>query len=370
MKHQVKLTHFEKMSRSTTAKASMKLMDRAAKECGKKFPTFTDVLNTKAVGELTGRMFNLYGLSEEDEVSYDAASIVASLHIMYQMWGLQKAGKGIFHILPEMADRLLYTKLNKVPTESIKTPFEFFYISAPPIMQIWNQLSGEHNLTGIYVCLPPDQPKEDRRMYICGVGEEKSARKIVELAGGTIRDEVIDDAVTWFYIVLNKPTADECLKAFLAKYKNEANNIMGPNYERTKEMFRFVLNTCLYLTSKTPDMMKVFNDEVEIRKKLKRAKSSGKRKKLERKLHNVRPSYIIVGPKTEEEVNKPSEKTGIKITVQTRVRGHGRWQACGIRWSQHKLIWIEPHTRGRYLRESKKQYVIKVKPTEEEVSRE
>lgn len=33
--------------------------------------------------------------------------------------------------------------------------------------------------------------------------------------------------------------------------------------------------------------------------------------------------------------------------VQWMVRGHKRWQACGERWQNRKLIWVVPHWKGR-----------------------
>jgi hypothetical protein len=47
------------------------------------------------------------------------------------------------------------------------------------------------------------------------------------------------------------------------------------------------------------------------------------------------------------EAFRAGRATGRSVTVRTVVRGHYRWQACGPKHSQRKLIWIAPHLRGK-----------------------
>jgi hypothetical protein len=51
----------------------------------------------------------------------------------------------------------------------------------------------------------------------------------------------------------------------------------------------------------------------------------------------VRPASVLV--------NELGPPTGAKQRPHER-RGHFRMQACGPRWSQHKLVFVEPYSVG------------------------
>jgi len=77
---------------------------------------------------------------------------------------------------------------------------------------------------------------------------------------------------------------------------------------------------------------------------------TSRRDKQRSKLHNASLFKIVklTSPKdrfgrTDQEL-KPRD--GWTLGVRTTVRGHFRWQACGSKWSEHKLIYIASHERG------------------------
>lgn len=50
-------------------------------------------------------------------------------------------------------------------------------------------------------------------------------------------------------------------------------------------------------------------------------------------------------PVPRKEKSEPVEPTG-RVMPLHNVRPHWRWQACGPRYSQHRLTWVRAHTRG------------------------
>lgn len=58
---------------------------------------------------------------------------------------------------------------------------------------------------------------------------------------------------------------------------------------------------------------------------------------------------ILQPPKRGEGWRDETECRSWELTKEFEVRGHWRWQACGEKHSKRKLLWINPHVKGRGL---------------------
>lgn len=74
-----------------------------------------------------------------------------------------------------------------------------------------------------------------------------------------------------------------------------------------------------------------------------------KESKLESRLKKTHfvSKTILKPPVKTEEWRAADEARSWELAVSFVVRGHWRWQACGERHTQRRLIWINPHQKGK-----------------------
>lgn len=76
-----------------------------------------------------------------------------------------------------------------------------------------------------------------------------------------------------------------------------------------------------------------------------------KNQKISKKVGRRNPKYSVfrhikLDYRGDYKRQLPAEKGRRLLDHAFSVRGHFRWQACGRRWSDHKLVWIDSHQRG------------------------
>lgn len=119
------------------------------------------------------------------------------------------------------------------------------------------------------------------------------------------------------------------------------------------------LSAWLFFTSMDPDSITLENPTYE-REMRKVSRLTGMaKKKAKRELGKKPPGYqvfrlrdlpspqrsISPEPLSSTETDRPETSSGTRSAHP--VRAHWRWQACGLRWSQHKLILVKQHRRGQ-----------------------
>ena len=112
--------------------------------------------------------------------------------------------------------------------------------------------------------------------------------------------------------------------------------------------FAFIVNTILYLTGEAASM--TVQSESPRAREARRLKGLGpkKRKKRERKLTRyASTSRYLVGLDVHYSP-APSPRGDGDHTLMRRheVRGHWKWQACGVRRTERRHIWVRPYMRG------------------------
>lgn len=114
-----------------------------------------------------------------------------------------------------------------------------------------------------------------------------------------------------------------------------------------KAVLRYVMNVLLYMASPQASVTHVHADALAKYKANppKRKVDIERQRELERERTFVVGTSVSVDPILRDAVL--SGDTSRPITYRTLVRGHWRRQAHGFAWSQHRLIWIAPHVRGK-----------------------
>jgi len=77
-----------------------------------------------------------------------------STHIQMEYLMLQfiRSGKQVFRLMPGLAKMLDETDI-EAPAPLVKLPYRAFYMEVPhSLFTIWNNVSGEHRVEGIYIC--------------------------------------------------------------------------------------------------------------------------------------------------------------------------------------------------------------------------
>jgi len=258
----------------------------------------------------------------------------------YMLQLYKRFGQHTFVVGPKVQELFRRTKLAKITPEMITPPATAFYIAVTDCpWQLWGGARTKlHNLTGIYVSfskvfqgdqpsggykfgddLPPGAEVHDCiNIMLWGQANERSLDKF-------------DDSVLWFSISLDKwMSAGQDLETFFQNHSvmtaaaddlkdwNPTANELDPfvpayvpgdpaNLDIQRDMLvnvlRLALNVCLYMGSEDPDLIvEDGKDEAEaLRKKIAAKKSTGKRRKLERKLANLsRARLVYVGPLFED----------------------------------------------------------------------
>jgi len=250
----------------------------------------------------------------------------------YLMHLYRRFGQNTFVVGPNVQELFRRTKLARITPDLIQPPAPAFYIAlADCPWQIWGgERTKLHNLTGVYVSFSkvyqgkaktggtPPELHNCINIVLWGEANERSLSKF-------------DDALLWFSISLDRwVEADQDLETFFANhsvmtatsmdlkdwdphaheldpfaqpYLPEDAEALATQRECLVNILRLILNLCLYMGSDEPEVdVHDWQDKAsKIRKKLATKKSSGKRKKLERKLSNLpRTRVVYVGPLFEE----------------------------------------------------------------------
>lgn len=159
-------------------------------------------------------------------------------------------------------------------------------------------------------------------------------------------------------------TVDE-LAAFIAGWPGSSiliNMVNGGLSESLGDIhddeFKRLFNLLMYCKSDNPDIVRQLNPDFHKTKKRKSGKNKKRKKSAKTSSTNANNHQFIVGQNIEviqrrksafepkETPDEKSEPTG-KHRANHEVRGHWRWQACGPKYSKHKLIFINPYRAGK-----------------------
>jgi hypothetical protein len=255
---------------------------------------------------------------------------------LYNYW---QAGERDYLIHPNLCAKFNVSHVKSIPSEFLKLPFHSIRLVVP---------------SGVMPYLTLD-------------GRDISMRDITlteftdENLGGLnilVFMRFADD-VGFFRIRLNKPEVHECLEESISRmsmFDNEAKLVFQDASDFTDKQkdlirlnFDFVAKSILYITGAGSDV-KWVDERPELLAQLSRAKSGGKRSKLERRLQKAKRMFLvghsIVLSRQEREMYESKGEGTWRTSYRFIVQGHWRNQAHGPKMSQRKLIFIEPHYKG------------------------
>ena len=101
----------------------------------------------------------------------------------------------------------------------------------------------------------------------------------------------------------------------------------------------------LYYLSDNKNISKSREDEFFNVERYKNLKNKTKLKSKLKTLPIIK-KIELSPPSQTSEWRQSDEETSFALTHAFEVRGHWRYQACGLNHSKRKLIWINPHKRG------------------------
>jgi hypothetical protein len=325
-----------------------------------------DYLDDRFFSEVVKEIF---GFSEDMALRSPALAneFRSTRSLLQHMWEFSSKKK-IYRLEEGITAKLLHTKIKKVDTHFIKSPHKSIFLSLPynNDLMIPNMHTGLHKVKGIYVLVddldadhdikvvayPEDDPKLPATAALERLSTENTKLVRILAIGEPKPQESFlgekDDATYFATFFLKPGDVFPQIESHIKKYLISTSGMNEEHYLR--ELYKFVLNSLLYITSGPADINL-------IRAKFASAgKAKGKSKKKAIQSKNAGVSKIdqwSVGgsirlSKGFQEAYQNS-KPG-KFTMNCPkwlVSGHWRNQAYGPEMSLRKVMWIEPYEKGQ-----------------------
>jgi len=303
------------------------------------FPTFDDFVSNWLPDEMVRLLFSMGG-------GVQTAEVTATIESLYNMFIFFKAGAPKYVISAELIQALRDTEIPNFKIDALKLPFEGIRIDIPK-----GTFAPPADLVeSVYVT----NVEHDRFRVIFPHGEWCNfVNMIVDDENKTIH-QVIEDTRLNMQDVL----APEFVKKDI-ELKSQYKDYF------TTDVFRFAINTVLYITCPDADMYRDRTEEYALYQQLQGLKKQNKRKILEKEYHKAKESirYIVgAGFKMDREYTAKLTDNGHKwvLTNRLRVAGHWRQQPHGPKRSLVKQIFIKPYWKGpTYAEMVQRGYVVK-----------
>ena len=246
-------------------------------------------------------------------------------------------------IMPAISDMLENTSIDIEPT-LLHSPFPEICIQPPHgYGSIWNQDTGWHKITMMYISLEDEDEGKQVRIMIIGGKNKKSFTNL-------------DDATYYFRCKMyDDKTVEQSFKQAMGEYAKEgasaAYDVGLDNIMSSERYFKYCLNVLLYITSMNADMewKHVYPIHIENRmKKLQDDKSINrlKKKNKARKACVVGSNIILEPSKYVDPSGEDGEKWRLSKRVHVSGHYHGYW--TGPRDGDRKLVkkWLAPYWKG------------------------
>jgi len=288
----------------------------------------------------------------------------------YLPYMFYKSGKKVFRPTPELIHMLVDTEINNINTYFVQCPFKCIYISIPKEVKLMNPFNLP--VDGLYIAvfnkeeIHYDGFSPDYREF----ENYEGSKNLVVCA---ISDTVLahsDPRETMYYwnIALKEGDLFEQIKGLLdrydADYQNQKYKSVNKEYNRMflENIISFAINTLLYINSKEPNELKLERPkQANIENKKNKAKIRAAFRKTQIPYYTIGQNITI--DHSYKSVIKMYDRTEAgqrKLVGQWVVRGHWRNQAHGKRFSERKVIWIQPYVKGDEFSEViEKGYVVK-----------
>jgi hypothetical protein len=272
----------------------------------------------------------------------DASQMTIYANVLYHLYSLYQQHERIYYVCPKLAVDLAQTELN-VDTRFLKAPFPEIYIQVDPGLYYITDSTGEYPIRGFYVNV-----REEGEVKLVRI--MAAALKTLSITPST------DDSLFYFRILLGPGKVADQLQKYVddsVKGKEQELEIFGGYYNvnHIKELFMFVFNVLLYITSKDADILKQL--PMNYGSQISRLKNKSKiNKLLQRQAKTSNLPILIVGSKVTSNysIEKIKNAGGIgkwKLSQKLYISGHWRIQWYGSKDARRsEPIYIKPYEKG------------------------
>lgn len=267
-----------------------------------------------------------------------------------------KSGKKTFYFTDGVSFNLLNTSLN-VTTDNIRLPYDscLFVFSSKEVIDTLYKV--HRNPTTIHYDTPVSVFVTRSPVHVEGlVGD-----KFIICVWHARPPNIVHFFVKREIFLKHGWKLEDALKTDWSKLRG----IEGESEKRFTEdgvdFFRLILNSIMYLSSKSADVREKVSEHAEIDKSiLAEAVVSRKRKLDQTKGRYSQLPYCTVGESVFRVGSNGGTGKGGQLLNRITVRGHWRMQAHGERHSERKPIWVEPYQKGPELADLvNKPYLVK-----------
>ena len=280
------------------------------------------------------------------------AELTVVANVLFHIYSLYQHHERIYYISPKLAINLARTEVN-IDTYFLKSPFPEIYVQIDP---------------GLFFLIDPLDGKEQpvRAFYINY--SEKDDIKYLRIMVAALRSNYSelstanDNAIFYFKVELEPGKIKDSIERYLASMhsrKDELKKYGGMfNIDHLKELFYFVFNALLYITSRNADVINQL--PFDFQKAVGGLRNNGKiRKMLQRQAKTSEKPILVVGsqvlsPYSYEQVKNSGGVGKWKLEKKIYVSGHWKTQWYGSEKdnSRHpEIIYIEPYEKGPELAE-------------------
>jgi hypothetical protein len=306
-------------------------ISRLEPDCGKN-PTYEEFAKSSFMLDLNSTL--------EGNLS----QLAVFANVLYHLYTLYQQHERIYYICPKLAVDLAQTELN-IDTHFLKAPFPEIYIQIDPGLYFISDETGEYPVRGFYVNTKEDGDKKILRIMTASLKTPYSQLSVTN-----------DDILFYFRINLGPGKVNEQLQKYIEESvlskKEELKTFNGlQNVTHLKELFFFIFNVLLYITSKDPDILAQL--PINYKKKISGLKSQSKINKfLQRQSKTCKLPVLILGSKVVSNypIDKIKNTGGIgkwKLNERVYVSGHWRIQWYGPADARRSdLIFIKPYEKG------------------------
>ena len=293
--------------------------------------------------------FDELGFALEKHGFFPAACITLALMTLHNDQGQQT-----FIVGEHLASMLEHTTLEDIPKNELRMPYPIFYVALPGCKhRVWGGTrTGWHDVEGMYVYLSDEvftiMAWAGENEHALGVGDDAHIWVRMKM-----RREHDEDLETMIHRLLtsrdnerNDPIIDPV--AFIEGSQDNGidDAVQAVQVQTLTAMYRIAVNLALYLSTPEPEAEPEIDERAKtIKQKLKRAKASGQRKKLQRQLDNRSKATVVrVGRSIEAKVASQVREHGSVKAHWVRGHFHHYWTGKGRTIKIRK--WIMPYPKG------------------------
>jgi hypothetical protein len=280
-----------------------------------------------------------------DMLEDNELSIKAYLKKLTILYHFHASGYRMYRFSDDLYHLLRHTDLKGIDTHLLKSPHRCFSIRMPEhfvFMELDNSIKRFEYIHILFL--------ENEEAEQFSPSKKDSDSPVIRTILIQLQKETKNSGrqapliVTWILKFREGDIFTQVEKLF-SKYMEQFNIEF---VETLRELFDFVINALLYLTSDNIILDEIRSDHVDT-SKLKNPAKILKAEKRNARYSKYSCQYVGKDIKLDKQFKEAMTLASGKrsITAHWVVRGHWRNQPCGKNLSERKIIWIRPYYKGK-----------------------